>query len=341
LKVLSRNNLAKAIDYLKINSLIDFGRSTLVKDLRVLAYHRICDSEQWNDNDISLMSASNEQFNWQVKYIKNHYDLINFDDLNNILNNKIDTPKRPVIITFDDGFADNYFNAYPILKEHNAKATFFVSTGYIGTDKQYWFNKVYRSFVNPQNTNACINELNINIDLSKCEATRRKQIYSIIEVLKKCPNKERLEYVKYIVQQYPEREFDDQLCAPMTWKQLMEMKDNNMEIGSHTITHPVLSMLSEADLKYEIFESKKIIEEKLNTNISTIAYPVGMSFAYNDTVIKEVKAAGYTFGTSYMAGTNYLNKLKPYDLKRIHVERYTTRSMFKAMLSFPEIFSVY
>ncbi len=341
MKVLSRNNLARAVDYLNINRLIDFSRGAFIKDLRILAYHRVCDPEQWNDNDISLMSASNEQFNWQVKYVTKNYDLINFDDLDNILNNKIRKPKRPVIITFDDGFSDNYFNAYPILKEHNAKATFFVSTGYIGTDRQYWFNKVYRSFINPQNTKISIRGLDIDIDLSKCEVTRRNQIYTIIETLKKCPNQKRLEHIEYITQQYPEREFDDLLCVPMSWDQVREMNNNNMEIGSHTTSHPVLSMLTDVDLAYEIHESKKTLEKKLNTRISTIAYPVGMSFAYNDAVVKEVKAASYTFGASYIAGTNYLSVLKPYDLKRIHIERYTSKSMFKAMLSFPEIFSVY
>ncbi|HED32872.1 MAG TPA: hypothetical protein ENJ08_01460 [Gammaproteobacteria bacterium] len=341
MKVLSRNNLARIINYLKVNSIIDFGRGAFIKDLRVLAYHRICDPEQWHDNDISLVSASNEEFDWQVQYVKKHYDLISFEDLNDILNNKVDKPKRPVIITFDDGFSDNYFNAYPVLKEHSAKATFFVSADYIGTDKQYWFNKIYRSFINPQNTKVSIKNLNINIDFSNAESTRRRQIYTVIEALKKCPNHERLEYIEYIAQKYPERELDDRLSVPMTWDQLREMNGHNMEIGSHTTTHPVLSKLSDVDLKDEIHGSKKIIEEELNTTVSTIAYPVGMSFAYNDAVVSEVKAANYTFGASYIAGTNYLSELKPYDLRRIHVERYTTRSMFKAMLSFPEIFSVY
>ncbi len=340
-KILSRDNLAKTIDFFKINKVLNIARDRFVKDLRILAYHRVCDHSQCNDNDISLISANEEQFEWQVKHVNKNYDLISFDDLKDVVNGKIKTPQRPVIITFDDGFLDNYKNAYPVLKKHRAKATFFVSTGYIGTKDNFWFNQVYRSFQNPANKQALIEDLKIDIQFSEDKIQRQEEIYNIIEALKKCPNNQRLQHVEYIMEHYPSRNFDETLNLPMNWEQLREMSDNSMEIASHTITHPILSNLTEKELIEEIHESKYVIEKMCNRSVSAIAYPVGMSFAYNDNILQQVRNAEYMFGASYIAGTNYFKNMNFHDLKRIHVECYTTKAMFKAMLSFPELFAVY
>ncbi|VAW65956.1 Polysaccharide deacetylase [hydrothermal vent metagenome] len=340
-KILSRDNLAKTLDIFKINKILNITRDNFVKDLRILAYHRVCDHSQCNDNDISLISANEDQFEWQVDHVNRNYDLINFEDLKDIINRKIKKPKRPVIITFDDGFLDNYMNAYPILKKHRAKATFFVSTGYIGTRNNFWFNQVYQSFQNPENKSALINDLEVDIIFSADKDERQEEIYTIIEALKKCPNSKRLELIEYIAENYPPRDFDENLNLPMSWEQLKEMSNNSMEIASHTINHPVLSTLTEKELVEEIHESKLVIEKMCGRSVSAIAYPVGMSFAYNDNILQQVRSAEYMFGASYIAGTNYFNKLNFHDLKRIHVECYTTKAMFKAMLSFPELFAVY
>ena len=339
-KILSKDNLSKAIDTFHFNGLINLARDVFIKDLKILAYHRVCNLDECYDNDIDLISATESQFDWQINYLKNNFDLISFEDLGNIIDQKIKKPKRPVIITFDDGFTDNYTKAYPILKKHNASATFFVSTDYIGTKNNFWFNQVFRSFLNKDHSHVSIEKFDMNFDLSSISQERYDQIYSIVTALQRCSNIERLEVMDYIENTYPSQDADDSLSLPMTWEQLKEMSDD-MEIGSHTAGHPILSTLSEDEFHHEIGGSKEVIENKLNKEITTIAYPVGMPFTYNDRVLKEVNKAKYTFGTSYMPGINYFNTLNRFELKRIHIERYTSNSMFKSMLSFPELFSVY
>jgi len=339
--ILNKVNFSKTIGLFHLNELINMTRGMFVEDLRILAYHRVCNLEDCNDNDIDLISATEEQFDWQMNYLKNTYDLINFDYLERILNKEVKKPKRPVIVTFDDGFTDNYTKAYPILKKYNVPATFFVSTGYIDTKKNFWFNQVFRSFIGQANLHVTIKYLNIDLILSSVEEVRIEQIYSIIEALKKCPNNKRIELVESIENNYPSRNLNDPLSLPMSWEQVLEMSKSNMEIGSHTINHPVLSTLKNDELRNEITGSKEMLENKLDQKISTIAYPVGMSFAYNDCVIQEVKNAKYKFGVSYVPGNNYFKSLNRFELKRIHVERYTSNSMFKSMLSWPELFTGY
>lgn len=338
-KLFSKEHLSKAFDIFGINSLCNLIRGLLVDDLRILAYHRICNLDECYDNDIDLISATEAQFDWQVSYLKKNYNLIGFEELYKIINKEMKCPKRPVIITFDDGFADNYVKAYPILKKYNASATFFVSTGYIGTENHFWFNQVFRCLLNCDYKKVTIADLGIDMDLSSDQQVRYSQIYEVVKILQRTSNNKRIKAVKYLEANYPSRKMEDALSLPLSWEHLKEMSDNGMEVGSHTIGHSILSQLTEDELRYELEFSKQILEDKLERAVTTIAYPVGLLFAYNDDVVAKTSVMNYKFGISYMPGNNYFKSLNKFDLKRIHIERYTSNSMFKSMLSLPELFA--
>ena len=97
----------------------------------VLNYHMV------NTMFISL-AIEPEDFEWQMKYLVDHgYHSITIDELYAFLEGKGTLPDRPVLITFDDGYVDNYTNAYPILKKYNLKATIFIVTGFVSERKGY------------------------------------------------------------------------------------------------------------------------------------------------------------------------------------------------------------
>ncbi len=97
----------------------------------VLNYHMV------NRMFISL-AIEPEDFDWQMKYLVEHgYHTISPDELYDFLAGTGRLPDRPVLITFDDGYVDNYTTAYPILKKYNLKATIFVVTGFLGKRKGY------------------------------------------------------------------------------------------------------------------------------------------------------------------------------------------------------------
>ena len=97
----------------------------------VLNYHMV------NSMFISL-AIEPEDFDWQMKYLVDHgYHTISPDELYDFLAGQGTLPDRPVLITFDDGYVDNYTNAYPILKKYNLKATIFVVTGFLSKRNGY------------------------------------------------------------------------------------------------------------------------------------------------------------------------------------------------------------
>ena len=97
----------------------------------VLNYHMV------NSMFISL-AIEPEDFDWQMKYLVDHgYHTISIDELYDFLAGQGTLPDRPVLITFDDGYVDNYTNAYPILKKYNLKATIFIVTGFVSKRRGY------------------------------------------------------------------------------------------------------------------------------------------------------------------------------------------------------------
>lgn len=102
------------------------------KKVNVLLYHRVCDMKP----DIWNLAVSPVQFELQMKYLKENYSIMRFeDDWSNIR-------EKSVVITFDDGYLDNYRNAWPILEKYQIPATFFVSTGNIDSENEFWWDEL-------------------------------------------------------------------------------------------------------------------------------------------------------------------------------------------------------
>ncbi|MBQ3971791.1 MAG: polysaccharide deacetylase family protein, partial [Selenomonadaceae bacterium] len=98
----------------------------------VLNYHKV------DDLDISL-SVRPKDFDDQMRYLKeNGYHTITPDEFYESLAGNFELPENPVLITFDDGYEDNYRNAYPILRKYDFKATIFVISSFLGTKEHYF-----------------------------------------------------------------------------------------------------------------------------------------------------------------------------------------------------------
>ncbi|HEU4603395.1 MAG TPA: polysaccharide deacetylase family protein [Steroidobacteraceae bacterium] len=312
-------------------------------ELVVLAYHRVLDvgEESQYEFDPELVSASPEEFEWQMRFVRDNFDVLSFKDVGDHVQGRARLPRRPLVVTFDDGFDDNYHHAFRILKNVGIAATFFISTGYIGTDRIFWFDWLAHLLMRAPPGTVRIPELPAALPASSDVAARRAATNQLLAKIKTLSERRRSEILLEL--EALGREFGIRTASaasrPMTWEQVIEMHRGGMEIGSHTVSHPILSTMEPDALRFELTQSKAEIESRLNVPVRVIGYPVGTSDAFNAEVVASVRAAGYELGCSYVPGTNPLRDLDRFRLRRQHIERYTSRVYFEALLSLPSLMS--
>jgi len=335
--------LAGILQSIGIPSVARLIRKSSGHELKVLAYHRVLNipDDQEFLFDHELVSASVDDFRWQMEHVRRHYTPISFKTLLDHLDDRRALPRQPILITFDDGFDDNYYHAFPILKSLGIPATIFISTSYIGQPRTFWFDWLCylcnKAAIAGKSVSLAGNVYSLSNDWGK----RQKEIADIFAFVKRLPDNvlrpglTMLE--KELGIEYPESGFTQ--SHPLSWEQVREMAAHGIEFGSHTVTHPILANIDNAQLREELTVSRIKIEQEINCPVDILAYPVGYDFAFNNNVIETAREAGYRIGASYISGVNNLNEMDMYRIRRLHVERYDTRAEFECMLTLPMLFT--
>ena len=319
-------------------------RTRFIREIPILCYHRILDVAA-NDEfpfDGGLIDASIDNFQWQMEYIKNHYHPISFKSLLNFISGQGELPRRPIIITFDDGYDDNYINAFPILKKLNMPATIFLATGYIGKNKTFWYDWLAYIILNLESRQLEIPSLGFRQSMPGSYQERYDLYNRCVALMKKVSNTRRLQVLSEISELYGKcysqasNEVKN-LSKPLTWDQCREMSAHGIEFGSHSVTHPILASLDDDRLLLEISQSKQMIEDNIGFPVRALAIHNGQESDFNDKILNMITENGYIFCISLIAGTNPL-PLKSSDiLKRMKIEPRNDKSIFLLSLAFPNM----
>ena len=318
---------------LKLLEMVRWGAGSLA----VLAYHSVRDivvSDYPFDEE--TVSASCQQFDLQMNFVKSNFDVITFKDVMEYREGKIPLPKRPLIITFDDGFADNYQNAFPILRRYRLPATIFLVSGLIGTDEIFWWERVVYWLKHAENFFEIWSQLGHPLP-SQMDKTQK----FVLRYLKDVEDKERLYILMEMEKKFPVSKTDAlfSLMRPLRWDEIAEMSQKGIEFGSHTVTHPLLSKVSEEKLLFELQASKNEIETRIGKEVLALAYPVGGPPDYNESVISVAKQVGYAFGLTYSpVGVNSRSIDDWYRMRRISIERDYSFNRFRSYLFLPALF---
>jgi peptidoglycan/xylan/chitin deacetylase (PgdA/CDA1 family) len=194
-----------------------------------------------------------------MEYLRqNDYQVLSLSEVVQHLLSCTPFPPKSLAITLDDGFRDNYDQAFSILEQNEFTATIFLVTSYIDTDR--------------------------------------------------LPTLTRTDYVP----------------TPLTWDQVKEMYEHGIEFGSHTLTHPMLSQVPLDQVRREVAESKRVIEDRLGTEVRFFCYPRGDFSAAVQQVVQE---EGYQAACTIVPGVNDW-KTDLFTLRRTYVSRHDTVSEF-------------
>ena len=316
--------------------------SRLHHDLRVLAYHRVLPRTREADFgfDLELVSAWEEEFEWQVRHVARHHEVLTCRDLAALADAGRPLPRRALLITFDDGYRDNHDVALPILRRHAVPALVFVATGYMDRGGTFWYDQLVHDVLHSTARRvACAGS---TVALGVEPASRRAGANELLTRLKRMPDEQRLADLAALRAQLhaPAPDTASTLDRPMTWQEVRQLSDAGIEIGSHGVSHAVLANIADARaLRRELVDSKAAIDRHTGQPTLSLAYPVGGRRAYDERVVAAAREAGYRYAFAYHAGPNPMGRLDPMRIRRLAVERYVTRERFAAMLAMPALFA--
>jgi peptidoglycan/xylan/chitin deacetylase (PgdA/CDA1 family) len=281
----------------------------------ILLYHRVAEK----DVDPWSLGVTPQHFAEQLEVVRrlakpmSLKELLQFHQAGSI-------PDRAVAVTFDDGYANNLYNAKPLLEQYDIPATVFIAAGSIDKNREYWWDELDQVLLQPGrlpdqldlqiNDSAHHWEVGAAVNYSEDERsadfdnrTRQKRpsprlafYFSVWEHLQPLLETQRQKALDDVITWSGITPFARPAYRPLTLAEVHTLEQGGpLEVGAHTMSHPVLSIQSIAVQHEEIQRSKAVLEEALHHPISSFAYPHG---AYTRETMALVRAAGFSCACS-------------------------------------------
>ncbi len=288
----------------------------------ILLWHRVAEIAE----DPHFLSVTPAHFEEQLAVLRQHYRAVSLAEL---------TPEivrggrlAPVVVlTFDDGYADNATTALPLLRKHGLPATFFLASGFVGSTRECLQDDVQRllwqsaqhpevvcltiggkPFVWSLRSEDTEGQIVASVAGWNCgciaDPTPRHRTHREIHgLLRMSPPDERERVLDQLRSQCGDPGPARPTHRAMSWDQAREMASCELvELGAHTVNHPWLSALSLAEQRLEIVQSKRTLEEQTNHPVRSFAYPYGTSQSYTTETIRTLKEAGFADACSTLRG---------------------------------------
>jgi len=274
--------------------LLAFGKPSL----SILIYHRVLDSEDF----LRPGDPTQVQFNWQMRLLSECFvplslataiDKLKCDQL----------PARAVCVTFDDGYADNERLALPILKRWGVPATVFVSSDYLNGGCM-WNDAIIEALRHINLSQLKLSGLGVFSTLN--DSDKLKAAAVILPVVKYWSLSRREDFVMNLWKKVPESSTDKRVVFPdlmMSDAQVRNLCRQGVEIGGHTLSHPILSTITDKEVRKEVEGNKEYLEKLINRKVRFFAYPNGKAVKdYTTKDVDTVKEVGFEAAVTTEAG---------------------------------------
>lgn len=318
----------------KFSGLQRFKRFRNRKHSLTLTYHGVLpetgdvDAQFENRNFVSV-----EQFDKQIEILLRHFIPIQLEDITG-------APEQAAggfLITFDDGFMNNYRYALPVLKKYDLSAVFFITTGLVGTRKLLWTEQVSRLLARTKRRTLKIfidREYKFELDDEENRDAISKQIRTLMKRLPKTKRDTVLaQLYRQCIDVNPELESDEEdRYLFMTQDQIKDLIKHGQVIGSHTHTHPILSTLNEQDSMFELEQSKQLLEKWTDRTCMALSYPNGAVSDYREVQRKQLKKLNYRCAFTQIPRYNSA-QIGLYDLRRLNITAKMNPAVFEAKVS--------
>jgi peptidoglycan/xylan/chitin deacetylase (PgdA/CDA1 family) len=293
------------------------GERSTTKKVLILLYHRVARlrSDPWS------LTVKPHHFAEHLEILHQYARPIRLQQLSQESFSEL--PDRSVVVTFDDGYADNLYNAKPLLERHGVPATVFVTTGYIGSEREYWWDELDRLLLQPGrvpdtlrlSVNGYIYEWQLGgathyseeasrryrrWKIRKDPPSMRHRLYrSLYELLNPLPGEERRKVLDELVAWAGTKPVGRRTHRTLSAEEVVALAEGGLiEVGAHTVTHSALSTLPAQLQRDEIQSSKVRLEEILDRPVTSFAYPYGGRSDYTAQTVSIVQESGFSLACS-------------------------------------------
>lgn len=289
--------------------------------LTIVTFHRVLPAEMLSEYPLPELVVSTDEFRWLMAYFLGNYTIGPVSAVRDRWEAG-ERPSRPFLaITFDDGQIDNYLYAAPILGALGACASFYVPAQAIMENGTLWHDRLgyaaSRLIAKDEAKGAQhLSDLGIVIDRGS-----HRIVSDIVEQAKGISPVERgriIDALEGATGGQGRPSWD----GMMSWDQLRALISQGHEVGSHSMTHPLLDTLDDAAINFEVGESRRLIEHQLGKPITSFCYPNGN---YDARVLAAVARAGYSNAVTTQWGSNAPGAA-PLELTRCDIQSTTLRS---------------
>lgn len=300
--------VASSANHLGITDGYAFVRRKIMKSwVAILLYHRVSVKEdEW-----SLHPLSPETFERQMEYFARKFKILSLDRLVEYIRGGKSLPEKALVVTFDDGYKDNYLYAYPILQKYSIQATIFLTTGHIDSDELFWWDKVAYIIKHTSVKQLDLDELGsypLQSQFNKSRSIITGRLKKLSDVRRQLLIEKLLDssHVKI------PRGLGRKLI--LSWKEVKEMSDGGISFGAHCVRHPILTNMALEDARNEIIRSKKDIEERLGKEVNAFSYPDG---DFNAEIVRLVRKSGFCCAVSLFPHKLIGPRDSVYELNRV------------------------
>ena len=289
-------------------------RRNVRKRLLVLCYHSVISDEAPPDPRTNI-AVTTRQFESQLQILQSRWNPISLAELDAAIQGTAELPDYSVMVTFDDGFRNNVTLAAPMLRQYGIPATVFLTTGLIGTTNMLWTQEVIER------------QRHLQTDTLPNRSTSE---------LKRLPIANRLAYLDELCTNSKlviDSDWQRELYTFMDWDEVRQLQSFGIDVGAHTVSHPILSSLSTKEMRRELTVCKAKIELETGTPCFAIAYPNGGENDFNSTVMNECTNHGFRIGFNLIGCRNsLLPKIPPLSVNRVCVTRDVSMLEFERVL---------
>lgn len=299
-------------------------------------YHRVGEraGQPW---DRTLWNADAETLDTQLEILARHADVVTPEDLPQLV--REDRPGRRVLVTFDDGYRDNFEIAFPLLRKHGLRATFFLTTGFIDDPRAAWWDEIAWMVRNARRSTLTKNEW--FEDALALGPEQDASIAAIVARYKTLPGEQTERYLEHLAQATGAGRCEQTASAEvwMTWDMVREMQHAGMQIGGHTVTHPILAQVPVERQEQEIAGCRTRLLEELHQEMELFAYPVGARGTFTDDTRRILREQGVRLAFSFHGGFARFARWDPFDIPRVHVGHSHGPELLQATIWLPKLFT--